>query len=901
MDRCAIFVRAGLIALSAALLSCGGGDTSDRFSLGGTVTGLTPGSYVVLQNNGASALAVSGNGSFILNAPFAGGSSYALSVQTQPAGETCTVSNGSGTLRSAQTGVLVQCTANNYKVAGTVAGLLAGNALVLQITGQLNVGQPNGGPIGTGQVNPPNQLTVTGNVGFAFGTSVPSGTNFAVTVLASPPGQSCSVSNGSGTVSGADVINVAVQCSDNTYNVGASVSGLVAQASVVLQDNGTDLLTIGANGVPSNFNTPIASGSAYAVAVATQPAGENCAVTGNASGIVASANVLVTVLCTPLNYTVGGSIAGLLPGNSLSLQDNGTDTAGDLGNGAFVFAAPVPSGSNYAVAVLNQAPGQSCSVANGSGTVLAANVRAVAVSCSDNAYNIGVSVSGPVGTGLVLQDNGVDSLAIAAAGNFNFNAPVASGSNYAVTVLTQPVGARCVVSNGAGTVSAVNVTSIPVVCLANVWTWQGGPDVAALPGVYGTQGSAASANLPGARYGAATWTDASGNFWLFGGSGYDSAGTFGYLNDLWTYAPATGLWTWVGGANVANTLGSYGTLGSTASGNAPGARYGAAAWIDASGNLWLFGGYGYDSPADGASGDLNDLWMYNPGAASWTWMAGASVIDTAGVYQSDIDAPGARSHAATWIDAAGTLWLFGGNGYDVSGALGDLNDLWSYSPKAGTWRYVGGSDAVGAGGVYVSTGPLTPGARDSAITWIDASGNLWLFGGYRPASLSGPVPIPAGYFNDLWEYTPAPPGAVGAWVWAGGSSSTDAAGIYGSGAPSVPGARASGAAWIDAAGTFWLFGGNGYDAQGAVGALSDVWSYTPGSGTWSWVNGANLVNAPASYGIQGQAALANTPGARYGVAGWRDATGNFWLLGGYPNAAYPAQVGGINDVWEFTP
>jgi len=72
---------------------------------------------------------------------------------------------------------------------------------------------------------------------------------------------------------------------------------------------------------------------------------------------------------------------------------------------------------------------------------------------------------------------------------------------------------------------------------AGEWTWVGGPNVGDQAGVYGTQGTAASGNIPGARYSAASWTDPSGNFWLFGGNGNDSSGALGYLNDLWKYAP----------------------------------------------------------------------------------------------------------------------------------------------------------------------------------------------------------------------------------------------------------------------------------------------------------------------------------------------------------------------------
>jgi N-acetylneuraminic acid mutarotase len=46
--------------------------------------------------------------------------------------------------------------------------------------------------------------------------------------------------------------------------------------------------------------------------------------------------------------------------------------------------------------------------------------------------------------------------------------------------------------------------------------------------------------VAGARNAVSSWTDSSGNLWLFGGFGYDSAGNLNYLNDLWQYDPSTG-------------------------------------------------------------------------------------------------------------------------------------------------------------------------------------------------------------------------------------------------------------------------------------------------------------------------------------------------------------------------
>jgi hypothetical protein len=193
-------------------------------------------------------------------------------------------------------------------------------------------------------------------------------------------------------------------------------------------------------------------------------------------------------------------------------------------------------------------------------------------------------------------------------------------------------------------------------------------------GVYGTQGSPAASNVPGGRDGAVSWTDAAGTVWLFGG-GYDTAGTESYFSDLWTYA--SGQWTWVGGPNVVNPSGVYGTLGSAAPANVPGARKGAATWTDASGAFWLFGGAGYDSA--GNEGELNDLWRYASG--QWTWMSGANVVNQTGVYGAlgspgATNVPGARGESVGWTDGSGKFWVFGG--YETEEMQTLRNDMWMY-------------------------------------------------------------------------------------------------------------------------------------------------------------------------------------------------------------------------------
>jgi hypothetical protein len=107
-----------------------------------------------------------------------------------------------------------------------------------------------------------------------------------------------------------------------------------------------------------------------------------------------------------------------------------------------------------------------------------------------------------------------------------------------------------------------------------------------------------------------SWIDASGNFWLFGEYDLDSKGNPNALSDLWEFK--AGVWTWRSGSNVVNQTGVYGAQGVAAATNVPGARWSSGACTDLSGNLWLFGGEGFDSAGTNGNGLLSDFWRYLP-------------------------------------------------------------------------------------------------------------------------------------------------------------------------------------------------------------------------------------------------------------------------------------------------
>ena len=313
------------------------------------------------------------------------------------------------------------------------------------------------------------------------------------------------------------------------------------------------------------------------------------------------------------------------------------------------------------------------------------------------------------------------------------------------------------------------------------WTWVNGSvsEVDTLVGVFGTKGVAAKQNQPGGRQYATSWRDASGKFWLFGGfNGYGTqVGTNGVTNDLWRFDPSTRQWTWMGGDTTPNGIGKYGRQGRAAAENQPGARFGAISWVDKLGKFWLFGGQGLD--ANGfphGYGYMNDLWQFDPVSGQWAWMAGQTTTSTpeyggtltvpvAGVYgtqgvSSSKNLTGARLKAASWSDASGRLWMFGGVGYDSQGREHALNDLWRFDPSNRRWTWIDGAAAMAvcqrlscatAGNSQTGqvNGSALPVPRFGGVTWTTAEGKNWLFGGLYLNADDNPETL-----NDVWSFRP---------------------------------------------------------------------------------------------------------------------------------------------------
>jgi hypothetical protein len=269
------------------------------YPLGGTVSGLTS-SGLVLASNGQTVSVSSGAASFVFGAPLSFGTTYGVTVQTQPAGMICSVSNGTGSVSGPVSSVLVACSVQStqptYRLGGHAVypfGMTKSeiDQLVLASGGQTAV-------------------LVTFELGlhpttfeFLFPIAMTSGTPYNVYVLTQPPGYTCSVSNGTGSIANADVFSVSVNCvAIPTYTLGGRILGayVVSGQQAVLASNG-QTVTIGpAPGcslfsqnceMSFTFPTPLPSGTQYSVSIVDiLPAVFNCSVSSG-TGTITNADV----------------------------------------------------------------------------------------------------------------------------------------------------------------------------------------------------------------------------------------------------------------------------------------------------------------------------------------------------------------------------------------------------------------------------------------------------------------------------------------------------------------------------------------------------------------------------------------------------------------------------------
>ena len=191
------------------------------------------------------------------------------------------------------------------------------------------------------------------------------------------------------------------------------------------------------------------------------------------------------------------------------------------------------------------------------------------------------------------------------------------------------------------------------------------------------------------------------SLYVFGGQGQDKI----YYNDMWRFQGQQ--WTHCSLQQAAPTP-----------------RKGAATWLGHDGNLFLFGGVGYQ---DGVLDYLNDLWCFNSRSQTWTPVV---IPDSA---------PLPRLESQVWQDNWGDVYMYGG-----FGASGNFADFWRFSTQTMTWKML----------------PYGPPPCYGAVTWM-SQGNLYLCGGIGQSGFWAFNPT-----TSQWKMLDAPPvAAYGAAGW----------------------------------------------------------------------------------------------------------------------------------------
>ena len=258
-----------------------------------------------------------------------------------------------------------------------------------------------------------------------------------------------------------------------TFTVGGSISGLTG--TLLLQDNRGDERSLTTNG-DFILARPFNDGSAYSVAIKTQPADQTCAV-ANPSGTVSGRNVTtVNITCTTNSqstFSIGGHLTGAHGTVVLANSSNSGafETLSVAENGPFTFPTRVVSGTGYLITLQSAPDDQQCTLANNLGKVGAADVTSIVVTCIDvpptPVFSIGGTVEGLTGTLVVTRISGAapaEDLAINANGAFRFATPLPSNASYEIAVRTQPANQLCNLRNASGTVDQADVTRVEIVC-----------------------------------------------------------------------------------------------------------------------------------------------------------------------------------------------------------------------------------------------------------------------------------------------------------------------------------------------------------------------------------------------------------------------------------------------------
>ncbi|CDZ79305.1 hypothetical protein BN59_03623 [Legionella massiliensis] len=264
--------------------------TPAEVSVGGMITGLA--GNLTLLLNGKDPFITNTDGSYSFANRLPVGSTYQVSIASQPGHQFCTLKTPSGVVNTAAD-IVVDVNCNTYSFD------LGGSLTLPANTGPVLLSNNDGQVL---------SLSAAGN--FVFPNKIAEAAPYEVHVT-NPSGLICEVYNGKGTMGHGDVLNVSVVCAHSGYSVGGTVTNLTGTVTLTL--NGEESITLDSNGpittsaqndVSFAFSQRIPNDNPYTVTVQSSSADEECVCTSICSGTsTGGAPVSVNIACEPVTTT----------------------------------------------------------------------------------------------------------------------------------------------------------------------------------------------------------------------------------------------------------------------------------------------------------------------------------------------------------------------------------------------------------------------------------------------------------------------------------------------------------------------------------------------------------------------------------------------------------------------
>jgi serine protease len=308
-------------------------------------------------------------------------------------------------------------------------------------------------------------FTTNQNDAFELSGNFAVGTEFSVSIFSKPEGQTCSIENGEGTIGELAPPAVLVTCEDIVQTVSGTSSG--ATGELVLELISGDISeTLTVDGDSFVFASSLKHGSDYAVSIAEQPSMQVCTL-ANESGVVSvTAPLGVLVSCENIKYAVSGETNNLKGSAVLELRSGENSLQQTVSGNSFSFDDALEDGSEYTVVLVSSSVGQTCTLSNHTGTVVATNTNTpVMLSCEDIIYGLSGSVTGFKDSFELTLEVGEESEVLNVSGDsLSFSTTLTYGDSYNVIVSQQPPLQFCRVGNASGRVLSNGAVDLEVVC-----------------------------------------------------------------------------------------------------------------------------------------------------------------------------------------------------------------------------------------------------------------------------------------------------------------------------------------------------------------------------------------------------------------------------------------------------